>query len=68
MARAESIALRRAMANSQPRKFDASRSDYDVWFKDQCKRVFPPAIDFNEPVPPVKTLFDSERMPVALSS
>ena len=50
------------------RRFAASRSDYDVWFKDQCKRVFPPAIDFNEPVPPVKTLFDSERMPVALSS
>jgi hypothetical protein len=49
------------------RRFAASRSDYDVWFKDQCKRVFPPEIDLNEPVPPVNTLFDSERMPVPLS-
>jgi hypothetical protein len=47
------------------RRFAASRSDYDVWFKDQCTRVFPPEIDFNQPVPPVKELFDSERMPIA---
>jgi hypothetical protein len=47
------------------RRFAASRSDYDVWFKEQCTHVFPPQIDFNQPVPPVKEIFDSERMPVA---
>jgi hypothetical protein len=47
------------------RRFAASRSDYDVWFKDQLKLIFPPQIDFNQPVPPVKEIFDSERMPVS---
>jgi hypothetical protein len=47
------------------RRFAASRSDYDVWFKEQCTHVFPPQIDFNQPVPPVTEIFDSERMPVA---
>jgi len=46
------------------RRFAASRSDYDVWFKEQCTHVFPPQIDFNQPVPPVTEIFDSERMPV----
>jgi hypothetical protein len=47
------------------RRFAASRSDYDVWFKEQCTHVFPPQIDFNQPIPPVTEIFDSERMPVA---
>jgi hypothetical protein len=43
------------------RRFAESRSEYDTWFKDQCKEVFPPEIDFNEPVPPVTPIFDSQE-------
>ena len=41
-------------------RFAASRSDYDTWFKDQCAEIFVPEIDFNQPVPPVTEIFDSE--------
>ena len=44
------------------RRFAASRSDYDVWFKEQCARIFPPEIDFNQPVPHASQLFDSEEV------
>ena len=47
------------------RKFAESRSEYDVWFKDRCKEIFPPEVDFNQPVPPIKEIFDSERVPVS---
>ena len=40
------------------RRFAASTRPNDVWFKDQLKRVFPPQIDFNQPLPPVESLFD----------
>jgi hypothetical protein len=40
------------------RRFAASTRPYDVWFKDQLKDVFPPQIDFNQPLPPVESLFD----------
>ena len=33
------------------RKFAASQEPFDVWFKDKCKEVVPPFIDFNDPVP-----------------
>jgi hypothetical protein len=41
------------------RKFAGSRSDFDVWFKDECRNVIPREIDLNEPVPPLTTIFDS---------
>src|SRR5438132_7221205 len=44
------------------RRFAASRTPYDVWFKDQCKEIFPPQIDFNEPIPPITEVFDSQEM------
>lgn len=47
------------------RRFAESRSEYDVWFKDQCKEIFPPDIDFNQPLPPISEVFDSERVLVA---
>jgi hypothetical protein len=47
------------------RGFAASRSDYDVWFKDQLKGIFPPQVDFNEPVPGVTEIFDSQDALVA---
>jgi hypothetical protein len=40
------------------RRFAASTRPYDVWFKEQLKGLFPPDIDFEQPVPPVQTLFD----------
>lgn len=40
------------------RQFAASTRPFDVWFKDQLKGLFPPDIDFNQPLPPVKQLFD----------
>lgn len=42
-----------------------SRSEYDVWFKEQLKRVFIPGIDFNVPLPPINEVFDSQEFLVA---
>lgn len=47
------------------RRFAASQAPYDVWFKNECKRIFPPDIDFNVPLPPVTEVFDSEQILVA---
>jgi hypothetical protein len=42
-----------------------SRDPFDVWFKDQLKTIFPPEIDFDEPVQGITEIFDSEQLPVA---
>lgn len=34
-------------------------SPYDRWFKDECKKIVPPQINFDEPVPSVEKFFDS---------
>jgi hypothetical protein len=39
------------------RQFAASQTPYDRWFKDQCKGIFPPAIDFDQPVPANEEVF-----------
>jgi hypothetical protein len=44
------------------RIFAASQSAFDHWFKDECKKIFPPQIDFDKPVPPVVEFFDSMAM------
>jgi hypothetical protein len=44
------------------RRFAASQDPFDLWFKDELTKVFPPEIDFSQPVPPVKELFDSQTM------
>jgi hypothetical protein len=44
------------------RQFAASRSPYDIWFKGECAKVFPPEVDFNQPVPPVTQIFDSQEI------
>ncbi len=48
------------------RAFAASTRPYDVWFKERLKEVFPPDIDFDQPLPPIETLFDyvAELAPV----
>ncbi|MDP9325423.1 MAG: hypothetical protein M3O87_02675 [Candidatus Dormibacteraeota bacterium] len=48
------------------RKFAASQSPYDRWFKDQLAEVFPPDISFDEPVPPVEQLFEWSAAPAAV--
>jgi hypothetical protein len=40
------------------RGFAASTRPYDVWFKDQLKGLFPPEIDFSQPLPPIEQIFD----------
>jgi len=47
------------------RRLAASRSDYDVWFKERCKEIFPPEIDVNQPLPPITQIFDSQEILVA---
>lgn len=42
------------------RLFAASDAPFDRWFKDQLATLFPPQVDFNKPVPPVREMFDSE--------
>jgi Family of unknown function (DUF6176) len=43
------------------REFAASNTPFDRWFKDQCKQVFAPYIDFDQPVPPNEEIFSWER-------
>jgi hypothetical protein len=46
------------------RRFASSSRPYDVWFKDRLKALFPPEIDFSQPLPPVKRIFDYVAAPV----
>jgi hypothetical protein len=48
---------------SANRRFAESDAPFDRWFKDQTATLFPPEIDFNQPVPPVREIFDSESLP-----
>ncbi len=41
------------------RRFAASNSHFDRWFKDRCKDIFPEFIDFNQPVPANEELLSS---------
>ncbi len=47
------------------RRFAASTESFDTWFKGQCAGIFPPQVDFNEPLPPVEEIFDSETVGLA---
>ena len=47
------------------KQFAESRSEFDVWFKDRCKEIFPPEVDFNEPLPAIAEIFDSQDVLVA---
>ncbi|HEV7679690.1 MAG TPA: hypothetical protein VGQ42_14080 [Candidatus Dormibacteraeota bacterium] len=44
--------------------FAASQSAHDRWFKEQLRTLFPPHIDFDQPMPPVTTIWDWVRTPV----
>lgn len=43
-------------------QFAASQSKFDRWFKDECKKIFPPQIVFDEPLPPIEQFFDSTAL------
>jgi hypothetical protein len=40
----------------------ASDDPFDVWFKAELAKLFPPFIDFSQPVPGVTEIFDSEPL------
>lgn len=40
------------------RQFAASKEPFDVWFKGECRKIFPAAIDFNQPLPPIEQIHD----------
>jgi hypothetical protein len=44
------------------RKFSASSAPFDRWFRDELKKLFPPEIDFDQPVPGVEEIFDSQKL------
>ena len=44
------------------RKFAASSAPFDRWFKDELKKLFPPEVDFDQPVRGVKGFFDSQAL------
>jgi hypothetical protein len=46
-------------ANEQ---FAASTSEFDVWFKENLAKIYPPFIDFNKPIPGITEIFDSETL------
>jgi Family of unknown function (DUF6176) len=41
------------------RQFAASNASFDRWFKDRCKEIFPPGVDFDQPVPEPEEIFSS---------
>lgn len=43
-------------------EFAASQRPFDVWFKEQLKQIFPPHIDFGQPVPGITEIFNSEAV------
>jgi hypothetical protein len=44
--------------------FAASQSPHDRWFKDECRSIFIPEIDFDQPVPPVTPIWEWHRAAV----
>jgi hypothetical protein len=42
--------------------FAASQEPFDLWFKEQLTTIFPPAIDFSQPVEGVEEIFDSTKV------
>lgn len=47
------------------RRFAEATDSYNTWFKDRCKEIFPPEVDFNQPLPPIEQILDSEKALVA---
>ena len=43
------------------RRFTVSQAPYDVWFREQLHRIFPPEVDLGQPLPPITEIFDSQE-------
>lgn len=43
-------------------QFAASTSEFDVWFKENLSKIYPPFIDFSQPIPGLTEIFDSETL------
>jgi hypothetical protein len=43
------------------RRFAASQTPYDAWFKEQCRTFFVPDVDFDQPLPPIEQVWDYQR-------
>jgi Family of unknown function (DUF6176) len=46
------------------RGFATSQRSYDVWFKQQLATIFPPEVDFSQPLPPITRIWDWQRSTV----
>jgi len=44
------------------RKLTESTEPFDMWFKGELGKLYPPEIDFSKPIPPVFEQFDSETL------
>ena len=42
--------------------FAASQDPFDLWFKEELTKIFPPAVDFSKPVEGIEELFDSTKV------
>ena len=42
--------------------FAASKDPFDLWFKEQLTKIFPPAVDFTKPVEGVEEILDSTEI------
>ena len=42
--------------------FAASQDPFDLWFKEELTKIFPPAVDFSKPVEGVEEIFDSTKV------
>ncbi|HEY1295347.1 MAG TPA: DUF6176 family protein [Chloroflexota bacterium] len=54
------VYLEAANPNDANRRFAESNAPFDRWFKDECKKIFPPFIDFDQPVPENEEIFSSD--------
>lgn len=44
------------------RRLAASTEPFDLWFKGELAKLYPPEVDFSQPIPPVTETFDSETI------
>lgn len=44
------------------RRFAASTDPFDVAFKEECRNLFPPFIDFSQPLAGITEIFDSQEL------
>ena len=42
--------------------FAASQDPFDLWFKEELTKIFPPAVDFSKPIEGVEEIFDSTQV------